>query len=96
MNITDYHSKYFAHELTKRRPADSVEKLAGAVASAQVELNPRQVEDWEKGIVQNEERYALAAAFEDRTRNDVRFYAQLRAKLRQRVRARVEEYSCAT
>ena len=48
-----------------------------------------QVEDWAKDIVQNEERYALAVALEDRARNDVRFYAQLRARLRQRVRARV-------
>lgn len=38
MNLTDYHSKYFAHELTKRCAPDSVEKLAGAVASAQVDL----------------------------------------------------------
>lgn len=44
MNLTDYHSKYFAHELTKRCPADSVEKLAGAVVSAQVDLNPHQVD----------------------------------------------------
>lgn len=44
MNLTDYHSKYFAYELTKRCPADSVEKLAGAVASAQVDLNPHQVD----------------------------------------------------
>jgi adenine-specific DNA-methyltransferase len=42
--ITDYHSKYFAHELTKRCSSDSVEKLAGAVASAQVDLNPHQVD----------------------------------------------------
>ena len=44
MNLTDYHSKYFAHELTKRCAPDSVEKLAGAVASAQVDLNPHQVD----------------------------------------------------
>ena len=42
--ITDYHAKYFAHELTKRCAPDSVEKLAGAVASAQVDLNPHQVD----------------------------------------------------
>jgi len=42
--ITDYHAKYFAHELTKRCSSDSVEKLAGAVASAQVDLNPHQVD----------------------------------------------------
>jgi SNF2 family DNA or RNA helicase len=44
MNSTDYHAKYFAHELTRRCPPDSAEKLAGAVASAQVDLNPHQVD----------------------------------------------------
>lgn len=44
MLLTDYHAKYFAHELTKRCAPDSVEKLAGAVASAQVDLNPHQVD----------------------------------------------------
>ncbi len=42
--ITDYHAKYLAYELTKRCPSDSPEKLAGAVASAQVDLNPHQVD----------------------------------------------------
>ena len=42
--FTDYHSKYLAYELTKRCPSDSIEKLAGAVASAQVDLNPHQVD----------------------------------------------------
>src|SRR5437870_11503228 len=44
MNLTDYHAKHFAHELTRRYPSDSVEKFAGAVASAQVDLNPHQVD----------------------------------------------------
>ena len=44
MNLTDYHAKYYAYELTKRCPSDSPEKLAGAVASAQVDLNPHQVD----------------------------------------------------
>lgn len=44
MNLTDYHAKYFAHELTKRCPSDSVEKLAAVLADAQVDLNPHQVE----------------------------------------------------
>lgn len=44
MNLTDYHAKYFAYELTKRCSSDSLEKLAGAVASAQVDLNPHQVD----------------------------------------------------
>src|SRR6266403_5654010 len=42
--MTPYHAKYFAYELTKRCPSDSLEKLAGAVASAQVDLNPHQVD----------------------------------------------------
>jgi hypothetical protein len=40
VGLTDYHAKYFAYELTKQGPADSVEKLAGALADAQVHLNP--------------------------------------------------------
>jgi ERCC4-related helicase len=44
INLTPYQAKYFAHELTKRCASDSVEKLAGAVASAQVDLNPHQVD----------------------------------------------------
>lgn len=43
MGITDYHAKFFAYELTRRCPPDSLEKLAGTVASAQVDLNPHQV-----------------------------------------------------
>lgn len=44
MRITDYHAKYLAYELTRRCPSDSIEKLAGAVAGAQVDLNPHQVD----------------------------------------------------
>ncbi|HVF11110.1 MAG TPA: SNF2-related protein [Abditibacteriaceae bacterium] len=40
--MTPYHSKYFAHDLTRRHAADSLEKLA--VAGAQVDLNPHQVD----------------------------------------------------
>ena len=42
--ITDYHAKYFAHELTRRCASDSVEKLTAVLADAQVDLNPHQVE----------------------------------------------------
>jgi superfamily II DNA or RNA helicase len=42
--VTQYHAKYFAHELTKRCPSDSVEKLATALSNAQVDLNPHQIE----------------------------------------------------
>ena len=44
VTLTDYHAKYFAFELTKRCSSDSLEKLAGAVAGAQVDLNPHQVD----------------------------------------------------
>src|SRR3982075_4555809 len=44
MRLTDYHAKYFAHELTRRYPSDSLEKFAGAVAGAQVDMNPHQVD----------------------------------------------------
>jgi len=44
MSLTDYHAKYIAFELTRRFPSDSPERLAGAVASAQVDLNPHQVD----------------------------------------------------
>src|SRR5690349_3332580 len=42
--ITAFQAKYFAYELTRRFSTDSAEKLAGAVASAQVDLNPHQVD----------------------------------------------------
>ena len=44
MKLTDYHSKYFAYELTKRCSSDSMEKLAASLADAQVDLNPHQID----------------------------------------------------
>jgi SNF2 family DNA or RNA helicase len=44
MNLTGYHAKYFAHELTKRCSSDSLEKLAASLADAQVDLNPHQID----------------------------------------------------
>lgn len=44
MHLTDYHAKLFAYELTKRYSSDSLEKLAGTFAGAQVDLNPHQVD----------------------------------------------------
>src|SRR5713226_3496309 len=44
MDITAFHAKYFAHDLTRRCASDSVEKLASVLADAQVDLNPHQVE----------------------------------------------------
>ena len=42
--ITRFHATYFAHELTKRCPSDSVQKLAATLADAQVDLNPHQID----------------------------------------------------
>lgn len=42
--LSDFHAKYFAYDLTKRCAADNLEKLAGALVDAQVDLNPHQVE----------------------------------------------------
>ena len=44
MQITDYHAKYYAHELTKRCLSDSLEKLTTSLMDARVDLNPHQVE----------------------------------------------------
>ena len=42
--ITQYHACYFAHELTRRCPSYSLEKLAATLADAQVDLNPHQID----------------------------------------------------
>ena len=42
--VTPYHAKFWAHELTRRAPADSVDRLATALVDAQVDLNPHQVD----------------------------------------------------
>jgi SNF2 family DNA or RNA helicase len=44
MNLTPYHAKYFAYELTRRCSSDNLQKLAVSLADAQVDLNPHQVE----------------------------------------------------
>jgi ERCC4-related helicase len=44
LKLTDYHAKYFAHELTRRYASDTVERLAAALANAQVDLNPYQLD----------------------------------------------------
>ena len=41
MQLTEYQSKYYACELTKRCPADSLEKLAGALVDAQDEIDKK-------------------------------------------------------
>jgi len=42
--FTDYHAKYFAYELTKRCPSDSVEKFTATLMNSQVDLKPHQVD----------------------------------------------------
>jgi superfamily II DNA/RNA helicase len=41
---TQYHACYYAHELTRRCPSDSIQKLAATLADAQVDLNPHQID----------------------------------------------------
>ncbi len=40
LNLTPYHAKFIAHELTRRCASDSVEKLTAVLSDAQVDLNP--------------------------------------------------------
>lgn len=42
--LTDHQAKYVAYDLTRRAASDSVDKLMTALADAQVDLNPHQVE----------------------------------------------------
>mgnify|MGYP000848843242 CR=1 FL=1 len=44
MDLTAYHAKYYACELTKRCPSDSIEKLSATLHDTQVDLNPHQIE----------------------------------------------------
>lgn len=44
MNLTPYHAKYYAHELTKRYSSNSLEKFTSSLSDAQVDLNPHQVD----------------------------------------------------
>lgn len=49
MELTDCHAKYFAYELKRRCPTESVEKLTTALADAQVNL--RLVKRYGKGLL---------------------------------------------
>lgn len=44
LTLTEFHAKYYAYELTRRCPPDSDDRLAGALADAQVDLNPHQID----------------------------------------------------
>ena len=43
-NLTDYHAKYLAYELTKKSSANSIEKLIHVLSDAKVEPKPHQIE----------------------------------------------------
>lgn len=43
-NLTPFQAKYFAHELTRRRPSGDLGKLTASLQDAQVDLNPHQVD----------------------------------------------------
>jgi len=42
--ISAYHSKYYAHEITRRHGADGVDRLSRSLFDASVDLNPHQIE----------------------------------------------------
>ncbi|MFT0892763.1 SNF2-related protein [Pseudochelatococcus sp. G4_1912] len=42
--ITPYHAKYYAHELTARKLAHSIDRLTYSLVEASVDLNPHQIE----------------------------------------------------
>lgn len=42
--MTPYHAKYFAYELTKRNPSDSVQKLVTSLMDAQIDLNHQELD----------------------------------------------------
>ncbi|WP_457808343.1 SNF2-related protein [Kushneria sp. EE4] len=43
-NITAYHAKYFAYELTRQRRGGEVDRLATSLFDASVDLNPHQID----------------------------------------------------
>lgn len=42
--ITDYHAKYFAHDLLRSSTEDGIEKISRSLFDARVDLNPHQIE----------------------------------------------------
>lgn len=44
MGLTIYQAKYFAHELTRQMPSNSISKFVASLQDAQVDLNPHQVD----------------------------------------------------
>lgn len=44
ISITSYHAKYYAHFLTRKLPANDLDKLTASLHDAQVDLTPHQIE----------------------------------------------------
>lgn len=44
MQITDYHAKYYAHELTRQRRGDDIDRIGQSLFDASVDLNPHQID----------------------------------------------------
>ena len=44
MNVSPHQRAYFAHKLTLKGPTDSMDRMAGALLDAQVDLNPHQID----------------------------------------------------
>lgn len=44
IQITPYHAKYYAHFLTRKLPANDLDKLTASLHDAQVDLTPHQIE----------------------------------------------------
>ncbi len=44
MQYSPHQLTYFAHQLTRRAAADSMDRIAGALLDAQVDLNPHQID----------------------------------------------------
>lgn len=44
MPFTKYHAKYYAHELTRKRPTNDLGKFTASLQDAKVDMNPHQVE----------------------------------------------------
>ena len=42
--ITDYHAKYYAYELTRRRRGSDVDRLSQSLFNSSVDLNPHQID----------------------------------------------------
>ena len=42
--LSNYHAKFYAHELSIRSASDSVERLSQSLFDAKIDLNPHQIE----------------------------------------------------